>query len=177
MGMSCSGKDTLLKELLNNGYETIISYCSGRPMREGEINGREYNFITNDEFVKMIKNDEFIESTSYNALVNGETTLFRYGRKKFSLSPDRKYAIIVNPKGVSAFLKHFGEDNCQVLFLDVDYQTRVNRCKNRGDFDEREYSRREKADQEDFSNLFKKVTPIKAKNTIDDQVKQCLNLI
>lgn len=39
-GKSCSGKDCVRRELEKYGFNNIVSYTS-RPMREGEVEGRE----------------------------------------------------------------------------------------------------------------------------------------
>ncbi len=43
--------------------ENVISLPSftSRPMREGDIEGQTYNFVTKEEFEKMIENQEFYE--------------------------------------------------------------------------------------------------------------------
>jgi guanylate kinase len=59
---SGAGKTTIVKHLLNSGLplEFSISACSRSP-REGEIHGKDYYFLTVDEFKKKIENNEFIE--------------------------------------------------------------------------------------------------------------------
>ncbi len=59
---SGSGKTTIVKQLLrsNPKLEFSISACS-RAIRSGEVNGRDYYFITPTDFRKMIDNDEFVE--------------------------------------------------------------------------------------------------------------------
>lgn len=61
-GPSGSGKTTFVKELLTNfsDFEFSISACS-RPMRPNEINGKDYYFLSVEEFKQKIKNNEFIE--------------------------------------------------------------------------------------------------------------------
>ena len=67
-GPSGSGKDTLLKVLFEKHPEIAFSISSiTRDMREGEIEGEKYNFISREAFEKMIKNDELLE---YNIYVN-----------------------------------------------------------------------------------------------------------
>ena len=66
-GFSGAGKGTLMKELLQKyeeQYALSISATTRQP-REGEIHGREYFFISKDEFEKMIAKDELIEYASY----------------------------------------------------------------------------------------------------------------
>lgn len=59
---SGGGKGTLIKRVLstvpNLGYS--VSYTT-RPPRHGEVNGREYFFVTTDQFETMIAAEEFLE--------------------------------------------------------------------------------------------------------------------
>ena len=66
-GFSGSGKGTLMKELLErykDRYALSVSATTRRP-REGEIHGREYFFLSRDEFEKLIVKDELIEYAKY----------------------------------------------------------------------------------------------------------------
>lgn len=61
-GPSGSGKDTVLKEIFKCCPEIEFSISSiTRPMREGEIEGEKYNFISRERFEQMIENDELLE--------------------------------------------------------------------------------------------------------------------
>ncbi|MGG7073892.1 guanylate kinase [Campylobacter sp. 9BO] len=61
-GPSGSGKSTLLKRLFSEEKGLYFSISSTtRAIRDGEINGVHYNFISKEEFEKGIKNDEFLE--------------------------------------------------------------------------------------------------------------------
>jgi len=59
---SGAGKTTILKHLLKQGLnlEFSVSACS-REKRINEINGKDYFFITADEFKQKIINNEFLE--------------------------------------------------------------------------------------------------------------------
>jgi guanylate kinase len=59
---SGAGKTTIVRHLLSviPSLEFSVSACS-RAMREEETNGRDYYFISVDEFRKKIENDEFVE--------------------------------------------------------------------------------------------------------------------
>ena len=60
---SGSGKSTMVKHLLHtypNQFELSIS-CTTRPPRGQEVHGKEYYFISVEEFQERISNDEFIE--------------------------------------------------------------------------------------------------------------------
>ena len=61
-GVSGAGKDTVMREILKrmDKVEFIASYTS-REQRDRDIPGQTYNFVSREEFEKMIKNDEFYE--------------------------------------------------------------------------------------------------------------------
>ena len=65
-GPSGSGKDTVLKKLFEKMPEIEFSISSvSREMREGEVQGEKYNFITRAEFEKMIVEDALLEYNVY----------------------------------------------------------------------------------------------------------------
>ncbi|MBO6239450.1 MAG: guanylate kinase [Butyrivibrio sp.] len=65
-GFSGAGKGTIMKELTKryDQYALSISATTRNP-REGEENGREYFFITTEEFEKLIEEDGLIEHARY----------------------------------------------------------------------------------------------------------------
>lgn len=66
-GPSGSGKDTVLQELFKKYPDLKFSISSvTRPMRQGEVEGEKYNFISREKFENMIANDELLE---YNQFV------------------------------------------------------------------------------------------------------------
>ena len=65
-GFSGAGKGTLMKALLEkyDNYALSISATTRSP-REGEADGREYFFVTEDRFKEMIGQDALIEYAQY----------------------------------------------------------------------------------------------------------------
>lgn len=65
-GFSGAGKGTLMKALLEkyDNYALSISATTRNP-REGEVHGREYFFLTVEEFENLIEKDQFIEHARY----------------------------------------------------------------------------------------------------------------
>jgi guanylate kinase len=59
---SGAGKTTIVRHLLSviPALSFSVSACS-RPIRNGEIDGKDYYFITADEFRTKIEEDEFVE--------------------------------------------------------------------------------------------------------------------
>ena len=65
-GFSGAGKGTIMKALMNkyDNYALSISATTRNP-REGEVHGREYFFLTTEQFEDMIEKDQFIEYAQY----------------------------------------------------------------------------------------------------------------
>lgn len=65
-GFSGAGKGTLMKELLKNydNYALSVSMTSRNP-RPGEVDGREYFFVSRQDFEQKIAEDGFIEYAQY----------------------------------------------------------------------------------------------------------------
>ena len=64
-GPSGAGKGTIVKKLLErDGYALSIS-CTTREMREGEKDGVSYFFITEEQFLGMIKSGGFLEYSNH----------------------------------------------------------------------------------------------------------------
>lgn len=65
-GPSGSGKDTILKEVFKVIPEIKFSISSiTRNMRDGEVEGEKYNFVSVEKFLDMIKNDDLLEYNKY----------------------------------------------------------------------------------------------------------------
>ena len=65
-GFSGAGKGTLIKKMMGDheGYALSVSATTRSP-RPGEVDGREYFFVTKERFEKMIREDALIEYASY----------------------------------------------------------------------------------------------------------------
>ena len=59
---SGAGKTTIVKALLEQlpQLEFSISACT-RPIRNGEVNGKDYHFMSVEEFRRRIEQDELVE--------------------------------------------------------------------------------------------------------------------
>src|SRR5436190_12825200 len=66
-GPSGVGKGTLIAELLRRvpGLELSVSATTRKP-REGEVDGRDYHFLDEDEFERRASSGEFLEHATYS---------------------------------------------------------------------------------------------------------------
>ncbi len=62
-GPSGVGKDTVLHLMAERGDQPFhfVVTATTRPIREGEVHGKDYFFLTSDEFARMIEEDELLE--------------------------------------------------------------------------------------------------------------------
>lgn len=65
-GPSGVGKGTICKELIEyfNGWFSVS--VTTRDKRDGEIDGKDYFFVTKEEFEQKIKDNDFLEYATYN---------------------------------------------------------------------------------------------------------------
>ena len=71
-GSSGVGKGTVIKNFLSkhDNFKLSVS-CTTRKMREGEIEGINYFFITEDNFKQCINNNEFLEWAEFSGNLYG----------------------------------------------------------------------------------------------------------
>lgn len=95
VGPSASGKTQIVQELIKNyNMKKLVTYTT-RPMRVGEVDGKDYHFITVDEFKQKIDNNFFIEYVQYNNNY--------YGTSRSDLSDDK--VVILEPTGLKHYIK------------------------------------------------------------------------
>ena len=113
---SGSGKTTIVKHLLlnNNKLAFSISACT-RPKRENEINGKDYYFLTSDQFKNKIQHDEFVE---WEEVYDGNY----YGTLKSEVeriwNQGKAVVFDVDVKGGVMLKEYFG-DNALGVFIRV----------------------------------------------------------
>ena len=81
---SGSGKSSLISKIIeqsDNKVQLSVS-ATTRPARKGEINGKDYFFISNEEFVNLQKENAFIESAEVHGHMYG--TLKSYVNEKIN---------------------------------------------------------------------------------------------
>lgn len=64
-GFSGAGKGTLMKQLLSKYEYSLSISATTRAPRDGEVDGREYFFLTRERFESMIENGELVEWAEY----------------------------------------------------------------------------------------------------------------
>jgi len=153
MGKSSTGKDTIFK-IISNDFEdikVIVPYTT-RPIREGEIEGKEYFFVTEEQFEQMVDDNLVIENRKYDT-VHGIWIYFTSGKNVDLEKND--YMIISTLEGYNSLKQYYGADTIVPIYIEVENGIRLTRALEREKKQENpkyeEMCRRFLTDQEDFS--------------------------
>ena len=148
MGKAGAGKDALLSTIMQaQNYEKfheIISYTT-RPKREGEVEGVNYYYVTQEQFDRKLLAGEMLEATNFRD--------WCYGVAEDCLDPDKINIGVFNPAGVEFIGDRIDIDQLIVL-VEAPDKLRVMRQLNREtNPDVYEIVRRFSADEEDFKEF------------------------
>ena len=122
IGASASGKTEIAKILIKKyGFSKLVTYTT-REMREGEVNGVDYHFVSIEEFETKKKNKEFLETAQYHNTYYGSP----------AKGADEKKVIIVEPKGANSIFRKKIPKTI-FIYLETDQLIRRVRMLNRGD--------------------------------------------
>lgn len=149
-GKSGAGKDTILKELCQPEFlekynlKPIIS-CTTRKPRDYEIHGKDYYFLTGEEFKNEILSGNMLEATEFIEQF--------YGTRASDLDEDKINIGVFNIDGILN-LRTVNEIEVIPVFIDCDAKERLIRCLNREEHPNvNEVIRRYQADEKDFSEI------------------------
>jgi guanylate kinase len=127
-GFSGAGKGTLMKGLLSkyDNYALSVSMTTRAP-RPGEVDGREYFFITKEQFEKNIADGKLIEHAQYVGNYYGTPKDYVFEQ----LEAGKDVLLEIEIQGALQIKERFPE--ALLLFVTTkDAQTLVNRLKGRG---------------------------------------------
>lgn len=162
-GKAGVGKDFLLwhlKTFYPKDIHCVISDTT-RPARYGEVDGVNYNFLSEKDF----HNRKHIEQSYFNN--------WYYGTPIDSLDKDKVNILILNPDGVRQIYTQEGL-KIKLFLISASDKTRIIRQIEREEYpDIAEICRRFLADEEDFKNLYH--YPFKIiRNEKDIDIEQCI---
>ena len=121
-GPSGVGKNTIIDALSKKlDFNFSVSHTT-RPKRVSEVNGKDYYFITSEEFQNMINNNELVEFEEYGG--------FAYGTSRKELNQDGLVILDLEVNGATKLLNN--NNDFIGLFIDIDDKELINRLKNRG---------------------------------------------
>jgi guanylate kinase len=141
VGAGGSGKDHLRNKFIEKGFKHNVAFTT-RPQREGEIDGKDYHFISIEEFKDRIDENFWQE---YNIFMED----WYYGTSYISWNNSQIF--IKEPHGVSQ-ISIMDRKSTLVIYLAIPEEIRRERMNRRvGNADSVE--RRIEADRKDFENF------------------------
>jgi guanylate kinase len=126
---SGSGKSTLVNELLGSvsDLDFSISYTTRAP-RGSERNGKQYHFVTRDEFEGMVRDDQFLEFADVFGNCYGTARRFLEEAEQNG----RDLLLDIDVQGAAQIQKKL-PDAVSIFVLPPDKQTLERRLRKRGE--------------------------------------------
>ena len=146
---SGAGKTSISKELLQRDKKLALSIsCTTRPKRKGEVNKKDYIFVSDEDFKKQLKKGKFLEQ----AFVFG----YRYGTLAQTVSnffkKKRDVLFDIDWQGFQQ-LKQSGMDVVGIFILPPNKKELIRRLKKRGRDTSEEMKKRMSLAQDEISHF------------------------
>ena len=136
-GPSGVGKGTLVKALKQKRNDLVESIsCTTRAPREGEVHGREYYFLSKEEFQKRIQENDFLEYDEHFGNFYGTPKSFVKEQLK-----QKSVVLEIDVNGALNAKKAFPESKL-VMIVPPSEEELKNRLKGRGSETEEEIENR-----------------------------------
>lgn len=136
---SGAGKTTIVREVLKKDSSFCLSISfTTRKMREGEIDGKDYYFISRDEFNAKIKNGDFIEYAEICGNLYGTC----HNDINEKISSNISIILDINWEGAAQIMEKINYNFLSIFILPPSMKILYERLKNRGADDNEEIHKR-----------------------------------
>ncbi|SHE38338.1 guanylate kinase [Marinitoga hydrogenitolerans DSM 16785] len=128
-GPSGVGKSSIIKSAMSKleGFSFSVSYTT-RPPRPGEVNGKDYFFVDEKTFNKMIENDEFLEYAKVHGHMYG--TSKKYIKEK--INEGMNIVLDIDVQGALNVVKKMPKETVLIFIAPPSYSELKKRLMNRG---------------------------------------------
>lgn len=149
VGKSGSGKDYLMRKMVEKGLKGFLKITT-RPKRDKEIQGINYNFILESEFIHLINNNDLLVYETFEVEPKEkEKETWYYGISKNDFNESQ---VIIMTPGELGKIDSETRKNCFVVYLDIERKIREERLLNRKDNND-SVIRRLDSDETDFKDF------------------------
>lgn len=151
-GPSGTGKTTLIRRLLRRCRDLAFSVShTTRPPRPGEVEGKDYYFVSEAEFLRLLKKKTFVEW----AVVHG----YYYGTSKEEFKKSQKQDLVmdIDVQGARQVKKLTAENGSQAVFVFIlppNRKVLEERLLQRGDLSPQDLRRRVKRAREEIKSWY-----------------------
>jgi guanylate kinase len=174
---SGGGKTSIVKKILKDFPEIIFSISvTTRPKRSNEVDGREYFFVSEEEFEQKIKDQEFIEWERFYDYYYGTLISF----VEDNIKNGKSVIFEVDVKGALSLKKIYPQSF--LIFIDPPtFEELVKRLKNRKTESAEDLQKRidrakmELSYKQDFDYIFVNDDLNKVYKNVKDLIKEIIN--
>jgi len=136
---SGSGKTTIVKAVLAAFPEMLFSVsATTRPMRDGEVEGKDYFFLTREEFERRIKTGQLLEWEE----IYGDLYGTLKSEVERALSAGKAMVFDIDVKGALSIKRHYPHDAILIFISPPSLEVLRSRLLNRRTEDEETLERR-----------------------------------
>lgn len=95
-GPAAAGKDALIRRMIERRHPFhFVVTATDRPPRPGEVHGKDYCFVTSEEFARMLEKDELLE----HAVVYGQNKGIPRAQVREALASGRDVLMRIDVQG------------------------------------------------------------------------------
>jgi guanylate kinase len=145
-GPSGAGKTSVCRALREDPRVQFSVSATTRPMRTGEVDGRDYHFLTREEFERRRAAGEFLESAQYNGNLYGTLR----GAVQEAVDAGRIVMLEIEVQG-TRLLRDRGVEARYVFVVPPDLQELRHRLERRGTDSPQEIDRRLRIAEEELA--------------------------
>ena len=141
VGPTCSGKDTVAKVLQKRKKLKMVCSHTDRPMRDGELNGREHIFVSKEQMDRIFSDRQNIIAP---------TTLggYRYCTLRSIIEEADLY--LIDPTGVYELMEKIPDRTLLIIYIDApEYEREERSMEHRSDY-KAEFHKRNQSEQQEF---------------------------
>lgn len=175
-GMSGSGKSTLLTNLVTNTTFLVpVVRFTTRPKRPGEIDDKDYFFISNNEFEDMKNNNKFAETETYCASKD-DNIYYKYGtyKKHIDDSYMEEHEAFIMQGSIDVYIhlaSYYGSNRIIPILLMVDEKSvlkrAIDRCNTVNEIKSTCNRFVNDIDKYEYSNIYNVLDNITERNVFD----------
>jgi guanylate kinase len=149
-GPSGAGKSSLINKIFDDIGDCYFSISTTtRPIREGEIDGVHYHFVSEEEFITDIENDSFLE----HAIVHGNYYGTSMKPVKEALAAGKLVLFDIDVQGNTAVNSRLGDITTSVFITPPSLSELKNRLQNRSTDSEEVVERRIKMAKREIQRI------------------------
>lgn len=142
VGKAAAGKDYLRKRFMHRNFTYGVSCTTRSPrVKAGEVHGKDYYFMTEEEFITLVDSGEMLEYQKFNGWYYGIT------KQEF----ERCDVMIMNAEALEMLDEEY-RNRCFVIYIDIPIEVRRSRIVERNDPDDN-FERRIQADEQQYAEF------------------------